>query len=83
MTPPDRLGDSDDDPSAAIIDLTDPAITSIGRVVDLRTPGAPYTYPSSPSRSDDADPEPAPDDAGLFGVARGSAHVPTAPPDYA
>ena len=92
VEPADRPGqptDPTDAPTDAIIDITDPAIASFERIIDLRTPGAPYTYPSSPaSRSDDdgsdggAAPKPRPSDLGLFGVARGSADVRTAPPDY-
>lgn len=78
-----RTGDSDDERSDVVVDLTDDAVESIARVIDLRAPGAPYTYPSSPTPPDPEQEtrEPTPSDAGMFGVARGSAHVPTAPPE--
>lgn len=90
MKPADRPGQptaaaasGPSDPTEPVIDLTDQVVAAFERIIDLRAPGAPYTYPSSPAADeDDAAPSPPPSDTGMFGVARGSADVRTAPPDY-
>lgn len=61
-----------------VIDLTG---GTLERVIDLRQPGAPYTYPSSPpadaGRYED---DPNATERGRRGVAYGSAEVRSAPP---
>lgn len=70
---PDTVTDLD-----TVIDLTG---GTLERVIDLRQPGAPYTYPSSPpadaGRYED---DPNATERGRRGVAYGSAEVRSAPP---